>query len=245
MQIDLRLMLLKTRLAGRNVLGNPLLTSTLCSFSKAEHELNYSSRMGEKISHKYKSIFIHVPKAAGSSIREVLYESAYGGSHATAREFEVLFPEAFACYFKFAVVRNPWDRLVSAYAYFLKGGNSSRLDALVRDKMKSLNGFEGWCEYLHHERLSEPRSLPMLPHFIPQACFVRDKENNVIVDSILRFENLQNDFESVNNGIFSGVKLETHRSSEHGHYRSYYNAKTQRLVASIYSEDIEMFDYSF
>ncbi len=238
-------MLLKTRLSSRNVLGNVSLTSSFSRSCQPVHELEYSLRMGEKVSHKHKCIFIHIPKTAGSSIREVLYGSIYGGSHATAREFQILFPEEFQSYYKFAVVRNPWERLVSAYAYFYKGGNNSDLDLVVQEKMKSLDGFEGWCDYLYEESLSKLRSLPIVPHFAPQTSFIADENRGVIVDSILRFENLQDDFEAVNNGLFSGVKLGRHRSTKHDNYRNYYNTKTRNLVEKIYFDDIELLKYEF
>jgi hypothetical protein len=86
------------------------------------------------ISHKHKFIFVHIPKNAGSSINhelkgmcEKLYTEdirpkdipiAYG-KHANDNDMRILLKDEYTDYYKFCVVRNPWDRLVSIYWYRL------------------------------------------------------------------------------------------------------------------------------
>src|SRR5690242_8686296 len=67
------------------------------------------------------SIFVHVPKAAGVSIARALYGDL-GMGHMTLAEYRTVFRQrAFDKMFKFAFVRNPFDRLHSAY-HFLRAG---------------------------------------------------------------------------------------------------------------------------
>ena len=69
------------------------------------------------IDHQRKVIFIHIPKTAGISIYNMM---RYSGSqnHKTRLDYE-------EDYFSVRVVRNPWDRLVSAYSYVKNGGRGS------------------------------------------------------------------------------------------------------------------------
>ena len=86
------------------------------------------------ISHKYKCIFIHIPKCGGSSIEHCLinkpyditetnYKRCYGWDdknkiwmqHATVEEIKNLYIDKFYEYFRFVITRNPWARSISDY----------------------------------------------------------------------------------------------------------------------------------
>lgn len=92
------------------------------------------------VSHELRTIFIHIPKTGGSSIEQLIwpiqdgrtevdlwmgfkdrYSNKYqtgGLQHLLALQVrQELGLEVFEQYFKFAVVRNPWDKAVSQYRY--------------------------------------------------------------------------------------------------------------------------------
>lgn len=72
---------------------------------------------------KYKCIFIHVPKVAGSSIERVIYQTdKWLVGHVKASDYMKFDKDKFDSYFSFGFVRNPYDRVVSAYHYLKKGG---------------------------------------------------------------------------------------------------------------------------
>src|SRR5699024_3171220 len=70
-----------------------------------------------------KCSFVHVPKAAVTSISNALYVRSFG--HFSAAEIRLDFPRAFGNIFVFSIVRNPWDRIVSAYRFAASGGTES------------------------------------------------------------------------------------------------------------------------
>ncbi len=78
-------------------------------------------------------IFIHVPKAAGSSIKTEIYGKPQFG-HRRIAEFYAYDRARTAAFFKFAFVRNPWDRMLSAFTYLRQDkGNSGRDRQIVAD----------------------------------------------------------------------------------------------------------------
>ena len=63
---------------------------------------------------EYKCIFVHVPRTGGVAIAKSLFGNL-GGSHISISLYRKVFSDVFDGYYKFTFVRNPWDRLVSAY----------------------------------------------------------------------------------------------------------------------------------
>jgi hypothetical protein len=77
------------------------------------------------ISHKYKSIFIHIQKTGGDAIETAVRRDDSRSRGRFARQAPApvrargpggVAPELWSGYFRFAFVRNPWERLVSWYS---------------------------------------------------------------------------------------------------------------------------------
>jgi hypothetical protein len=157
-------------------------------------------------SEKYRCIFVHIPKVAGTSIEAVLLDHAdYGPeerlarfilgrnadfsrgperlSHLTAREYTELGhirSDVFEACYKFAFVRNPFARLVSEYEYV---GYSWKM---------SFARFVEWSFANVTARHSD-----MARHIFPQTEYVTDGNGDYIVDFIGRLENIDADFRHV------------------------------------------------
>lgn len=90
------------------------------------------------VSDTEKFIFFHVPKSAGTSIHN-FFKEKYGWQddpppvlhHMKAKDYMKFYPEKIS-YFKFAFVRNPFDRLLSAYSDFVQ----NRLEGRIQDNYK-------------------------------------------------------------------------------------------------------------
>ena len=75
---------------------------------------------------KTKSIFVHIPKCAGTSIGKAIYNDEKI-SHSTANDYNYTNNLKFIEYYKFTIVRDPKERCYSAYN-FLKSDKCSITD---------------------------------------------------------------------------------------------------------------------
>jgi len=201
-------------------------------------------------------LFIHIEKAAGSSIQQALQPHAgappksslrrrlawFGslnrvgglhravqfGEHATANEVKrCLPPDAYASLFKFAFVRNPWDRLVSRYAHLLRSTD--------RRRHRFISGLEKFEDFLKWE----------IQRGSAQCPYVTDPDGKPIVDFIGHYERLAEDFAKVCARLKIQAALPHANVSEHRDYRSYYTTETREFVAKEFRQDIELFGYDF
>ncbi|WP_297823019.1 sulfotransferase family 2 domain-containing protein [uncultured Paraglaciecola sp.] len=229
------------------------------------------------ISHHQKCVFVHIPKNAGQSIEHVfinLLELTWETraplllrrnehpelgplrlAHLKAEEYvkyKYMTQEQYEEYFKFAIVRNPWDRLVSFYKYL---GYKNQMDfkTFVTEEFKNKVFKERYW-------------------FVgPQYEYVVDKNGKMIVDFIGKFESLQEDFDRacplmalpatnvphVNKSsernkkpqsTFGALK-ETFKTGtgksfpSFKRYQDYYDDESSQVVIDLYGKDIEMFEY--
>jgi hypothetical protein len=152
-------------------------------------------------------------------------------AHLYAREYLScghVSPEEFDAFFKFAVVRNPWARAVSAYKYMTEG-RLVPFAAFVRDLGLRVGDS------------AQARQLD------PQATYVRSVDRVLIVDRVLRFENLSAEFAEVGRKIFGREEPlpVTNVSRDRRDYRTFYNDATAEIVARAYADDIASFGYKF
>lgn len=187
-----------------------------------------------------KSIFIHIPKCAGVSVNRTLYGNLAGG-HRTFEQYLGAFePRNVLDYFKFTIVRNPWDRLVSAFHFLREGGFSEKDRALAESEFSAYSDFDAFVR----EWLS-PENLWKFPHFTPQHHFILERQRKIKLDYIGLFENLEADFSDIARRIGIDGKLEGSNRSSHRNYRDYYTEETKAFVAGVYAEDIALFGYEF
>lgn len=130
-----------------------------------------------------KTLFIHVPKTAGTSVQRSLFGREVVG-HQTFRQYELaLSQRQLTSLFKFAFVRNPWDRLVSAWA-FLHDGGYNHWD---RDwAEKNLAPFPDFASFVL-QHISPERVENDYWHFRPQVYYLRNGRGQVTLDFLGRF----------------------------------------------------------
>jgi hypothetical protein len=198
------------------------------------------------ISFQKRFLFVHIPKTGGNSIQSILASYSddklvrarrgqdgverFGVSnprfklkkHSLLTEYrEALGEKKFEALYKFACVRNPWDRMVS---YYFTPGQRKQWDRKAFKKMvsESLSA----ADYL---RLNRGEADPF--------------QN---VDRVLRFENLTAGFELVCKDLgIPPAPLPIYNKSEREDYAKYYDHELRTLVNDRFAEEIVRFGYTF
>ena len=185
----------------------------------------------------HRAIFIHIPKTAGSSVAQALATSS---RHVPYFEYERINQLKFDRFFKFAFVRNPWDRLVSTY-FFLKNGGVNELDR--RFAAEQLAGYDNFAAFV--EGWLSEENIWSWVHFKPQHFFICDAKRRVRVDFVGRTETIATDFRTVCEQLGVAAQLIWTNRGDHRPFGDYYTDALRKRVAAIYADDIEIFDYQF
>ena len=204
------------------------------------------------ISTLHKFIFAAIPKTGTHSVRRALREhmgpqdmeqvglfvqsqlpipdlARMGHGHISLAQLRPFMkPEDFGTFFKFAFVRNPFDRFVS-YSSFI----TREVGHFDRDPKMVMRHF-----------LANPPSDHIL--FRPQYEFVTDQDGNLLADYIGRVEDMQKSYDEICARIgIPKATLDQVNSSRRGSYRDYYDDALVEGVAKLYARDLELFGYEF
>ena len=206
------------------------------------------------ISHTRRFIFAAVPKTGTHSVRQALREHLSDGDaeqvglfvnkrfpwedlaaiqhgHLALRQVRPhLGEEAFSGYFKFAFVRNPFDRFVSYCAFMLRGGD----DFQRRPR-----------EVMRHFLFEEPPQQHIL--FQSQASLLLDEDGQTLLtDAVGQVEAMQGSYDAICARIgIPSRPLDRVNGSRRGDYRHYYDQALIDGVAARYAQDLALFGYGF
>lgn len=204
------------------------------------------------ISPNHKYVFVAVPKTGTHAVRQALRPhmspgdmeqvglfvkrqfpiadlAKLGHGHISLEQLrKFMDPAKFAEYFKFAFVRNPFDRFISYCSFITREGNAFKTDP----------------QKVMRRILAEPPSEHVL--FWPQSTFVVDGSGNLLTDYVGRVETMQQSFEFIASKIgIPAVQLEKVNATERSAYRDYYDQELIDGVAKLYADDLRLFDYDF
>lgn len=200
--------------------------------------------------HKY--IFVAIPKTGTHSVRQAL-RSHMGPNdleqvglfvqkkfpipelaklqhgHLSLRQIRpYMRPEEWQSFFKFAFVRNPFDRFVSYCAFMTRAEGDFREDP--KRVMRHFIANPPWTHLL----------------FQSQHSFITDEHGELLTDTVGRVEEMQQSYDEIAARIgIPTSQLERVNSSERSEYREYYDEELIDGVAKLYARDLQLFGYSY
>jgi Sulfotransferase family len=190
-------------------------------------------------------VFIHVPKAAGTSFNEALYGRFMG--HPRASDLRRWAPAAVNALPVFSVTRNPWDRLLSAYRFAKAGGGIGETyrAGMWRPHLYRGPAFESFERFV--DEWLAPRDVTRLGGvFQPQGLFLCDRQGRLLVDHAGRLDDLGPTYAFIEAHVGPIAPLaRANRSGETIDYRDHYSPRLAQRVGDIYRDDVERFGYDF
>jgi hypothetical protein len=182
-------------------------------------------------------VLIHIPKTGGTSIRKGVWKKNYEGP----AFWRV--PDEWRGHFKFAFVRHPLDRLVSAYKMFSEGAIGDADWQLPADR-RDLT-FPEFIEIVLDETIifDERRATfeeKIRHHTIPQT-----HPFNALADAdfVGRYENLAQDFEVVARQVGVKPPLPRMHYTLRGDWREFFSPEIEARCRRFYEEDFGRLGY--
>lgn len=148
--------------------------------------------------------FIHIPKAAGSSIRQAMIENLPNCYHEPRQNFHrfgveirnwILGPEGFDRLRWFAVTRHPVEAIWSSYQRTLqvaRGGNLDRFDGAYRTYLETTLACQNFEEYARTQWIADNDFNIRRGGFWHTYCC--DREGKPLPVKMLRFDHLDADW---------------------------------------------------
>jgi hypothetical protein len=204
------------------------------------------------ISALHKFIFVAIPKTGTHSVRQALREhmgpqdleqvglfvqrkfpipelAQLGHGHLSLQQVQPYFrPGELDSMFKFAFVRNPFDRFVSYCSFMTRDRDvfSQNPQAVMRHYVDN----------------------PPLEHilFQPQNSFVAGADGKLLTDYVGRVERMQESYDEIAARIgIPTAELAKVNATKRQDYRQYYDQPLIDGVAKLYARDLDCFGYEF
>lgn len=206
--------------------------------------------------------FIHIPKNAGTSIRQTLNFESFDKideKHRTERDpalanhfpvyrIQKLLRETesdipFDDMIKVMVVRNPWERMVSLYRHRLKKLHHS-YEGKPRNRPMDIDaaerGFNYWL-------LNTPHEGDAVLTTMAQSEWGRDEDGDFIIDVVFKIEELEDEWPNFcrKHGFDKKLPKTNIGDGQSKIYREHYSDEAASHVATYFAEDIVRYNYGF
>jgi hypothetical protein len=179
--------------------------------------------------------FIHINRTAGTSIGRAIGLPCK--QHLTVREVIARVGAAdWERAYRFSIVRNPWDKVVSHYKHRVRTNQTGMGDRHItfRDWVAATYGPDKRLPYYDQPKM-----------FQPQVDWLRDHEGQVRLDFIGRFEDVNAAYRQVAARLELTGELPHCNGTEKVDYRTFYDDRTAEVIGDWFAEDVAAFGYRF
>lgn len=187
------------------------------------------------INHENKSVFIHIPKTAGTSMEKIVGGTGHKSLNEISQEADV------SDYFKWCFVRNPFDRLAS---FYFNIRNTQGTEGLIKSRHQTLESFilelERYFPEDYQYKTIQPEHQNI--HIIPMDYFMIS--DDLRMDYIGKYENLPEDWNYISNKLGITTPL-SHKNKSKGElsYRSLYTTEMEDIVRRLYVDDFRYYPF--
>jgi len=184
-----------------------------------------------------KIAFQHLQKTGGTSIT-MLIKKKYPNQWLRIGKKHDVFQTKPKGSYSFVFGRNTYDRIASWWSMIKSPKHTGEWSSRVNKKASTFTEFVNKC--IPDKRMAD-RGMYQLSR-------IYDPDGEKIVDRICRFENYSSEVIRVFKKAGKRIRLndiphELHHQRDH--YSGLYTPKTRRLVANVFAEEIEYFDFEF
>ena len=134
-------------------------------------------------------------------------------------------------YFKFCIIRNPYNKLYSAWNFIKERHGYNDVNDFVKYKLDE--------KFIYGKEII-PGDARV--HYRPQFTFVYDEENNKFADFIIRYENLNEDISKMNKKYGLNIPLYDNGNTQKN-YINFFNKDSITKINNLYKKDFVLFNY--
>jgi hypothetical protein len=158
--------------------------------------------------------------------------------HLSSLEIYRSLPRRWENSYKMTVMRNPYSRAVSYYAYIHRLSKECPFESFEQfvDTL-----YEEGPHYFHYRH-----SPNTTRHLLPQCYMVMDESERVLVDYIGKMEHMQHSINEAMKEIGRhSTPIPMMNTSKHKPYKDYYNSNTRYKIGHMYEMDLDLGGYVF
>jgi len=148
--------------------------------------------------------------------------------------------DVFNRMFKFVIVRNPYDRAVSAWKYLMREEQYHPKYIRMKNSMYEFLSALPEIWDLRYDRHIATHTAPIWPD-------ITDEQGNLLVDAIFKLENIDEEIKILSEKLGVDVEKFEHinKNRDNTEYRSFYDEEAKNLLETLYKEDIQNLHYTF
>lgn len=194
------------------------------------------------INDRFRFIFVHIPKTGGLSLLYSLFNEERLLGHRSILQYKYANIRKFHEFFKFTIVRNPWNRFASSYFFLSMGGITEGDKKWGEENLSQFSDLEEFVLSLKNKR--NAMRILSSTHFRHQSYYIVDSHKTMLLDFIVRFEEYEKGYCILKKRFGIDKSLAHINAGSHtGDYDELFSPEMRRVVGDLYDADIKLLGY--